>query len=135
MKIDIKLDETAPQPVDANVYNVEIEKVGDLRTVEGAEGADEVIDITWKILDEGNFTGRRVVDTYWLVERALWRVSILCMQALGIPRKELPQFTSTEELEAFMKENLQGARANIEVEVYTKNDQERNRVKKIHAVG
>jgi hypothetical protein len=117
---------------------MEIEKVSTLRTVHGEDGDVEVIDVTWKILapaeNGGEKTeGRKVIDTYWLVERALWRVSILSMQLLGMKRKDLPAFESTEELEAFMLENLPGQKATVEIEVFEKKDVERNRVKKVFA--
>ena len=138
MKVHIPLKDHAPSPVPAGVYSMEIEKVSTLRTVSGDEGDVEVIDITWKILapamvGDEKTEGRKVIDTYWLVERALWRVSILSMQLLGIKRKDLPAFESTEELEAFLLENMPGQKATVEIEVFEKKDVERNRVKKVFA--
>jgi len=132
VNVRIPLKETAPSPVPGGVYKVEVDKISDLRQVTTADGDVEVIDITWKI-SEGEQENRKIVDTYWLVERAFWRVSILCMQVLSMSRDDLPEFSSTEELESFMKENLPNARATLEVEVFEKNDQQRNRVRKVFA--
>ena len=131
-EVYIPLKDTAPTPVPTGVYNVEVEKVGDLRTVTGTGDPAEVVDVTWRVID-GEMEGRKIVDTYWLVERAFWRVSILTMQLMGVKRESLPEFHSTEELEAYMKEHFTGLKATIEIEVVTKNDQERNRVRKVFA--
>ena len=131
--IRIPLKDTAPTPLPVGVYNVDVEKVSDLRTVEGADGKVEVIDVTWKVSEGEPEAGRKVVDTYWLLERAFWRISILTMQLLGVKREDLPEFSSTEELNEFMKENFLNTAATIEVDITEKNDQQRNRVKKVFA--
>lgn len=131
MLIDLK--DHAPTPVPAGIYPANIEEVKPIRTVTTDKGENEVIDIVWKIT-EGEFAERKVFDSYFLTEAAMFRVAIICRTLLKLERTDLPAFESTESLQEFLANALVGQNAVIEVETKMRNNQERNRIKRVTAI-
>lgn len=66
------------EPIPAGDYTLEIEEVKE----QVSKAGNQMLNITFSVIDEGEYKGRKIFEHYVLTEKALWRLKELFI-ALG----------------------------------------------------
>lgn len=66
------------EPIPAGDYTLEIEEVKE----QVSKAGNQMLNITFSVIDEGEYKGRKIFEYYVLTEKALWRLKELFI-ALG----------------------------------------------------